>query len=191
VIGQPLVVRVAAALDAYRVPYALIGAAALAAHGVARSTFDLDLLTTAANALEPGLWRDLSAHGSIRLTVRKGDPDDPLLGLVRIEADGQRAVDVVVGRWAWQSAAVARAKPIAVGGVPIPVVGAADLVLLKLYAGGSQDCWDIEPLLADADTPAIVAEVDSRVAALPARAAELWQRLRAPTSSARVRPPRR
>jgi hypothetical protein len=178
VTGLPLVARVTAALDAYQVPYALIGAAALAAHGVARSTFDLDLLTTAANALEPGLWRDLSAHGSVRLTVRKGDSTDPLLGVVRIEADGQRAVDVVVGRWAWQSAAVARAKPVVVGGVPMPVVTAADLVLLKLYAGGSQDCWDIEQLLADSDARTLVAEIDSRVAALPDSAGELWQRLR-------------
>jgi hypothetical protein len=178
VTGQPLVARVVAALDAYRARYALIGAAALAAHGVARSTFDLDLLTTAANALEPGLWRDLSAHGSIRLTVRKGDPDDPLLGVVRIEADGQRAVDVVVGRWAWQSDVVARAKPLVIGGVPIPVVTAADLVLLKLYAGGSQDCWDIEQLLADAGAPAVTADVDDRVAALPPHARALWQRLR-------------
>jgi hypothetical protein len=58
------------------------------------------------------------------------------------------------------------------------VVGAADLVLLKLYAGGSQDCWDIEQLLADVDTAAIVAQVDSRIAMLPAHAAELWRRLR-------------
>jgi hypothetical protein len=178
VTGLPLVARVAAAFDTHHVPYALIGAAALAAHGVARSTFDLDLLTTAANALEPEFWSDLSADGAVHLMVRTGDSDDPLLGVIRIETDGQRAVDVVVGRWVWQSDAVARAKPFLIGGVLMPVVTAADLVLLKLYAGGSQDCWDIEQLLSGSDARDVAAEVASRLAALPDRARDLWQRLK-------------
>ena len=40
-----LVDRVSARLQAAGIPHALIGAAALAAAGVARSTFDIDLLT--------------------------------------------------------------------------------------------------------------------------------------------------
>jgi hypothetical protein len=42
--------RVVRALLARNVPHALIGAAALAARGIARSTYDIDLLTTAASS---------------------------------------------------------------------------------------------------------------------------------------------
>ena len=43
--------RVAAVLDSQSVPHALIGVAALAAAGVARSTFDVDLLVVDAAVL--------------------------------------------------------------------------------------------------------------------------------------------
>jgi hypothetical protein len=88
---SPLIARVAAVLGQSGVRYALIGAGALAAHGIARSTFDLDLF--------------------------------------------------------------------------------------KLYAGGSQDCWDIEQLLAASDRPSLIQEVESRLEALPGQARRLWRRL--------------
>jgi len=178
VTAQPLIARVAAALDAHGVPYAVVGAAALAAHGVARSMFDLDLLTTSTSALERELWTMVAADGATRLEIRRGEADDPLLGLVRVEADGQRTVDVVVGRHAWQGDVVRRAARVRIAGVQMPVVTAADLVLLKLYAGGSQDCWDIEQLLAGPDRASLTAAVDGRVGVLPIDARQLWRRFR-------------
>jgi hypothetical protein len=50
-----LLEQVTARLDAERIPYALIGAAALAAAGIARSTFDIDLLTTDRRCLVDGM----------------------------------------------------------------------------------------------------------------------------------------
>jgi len=41
------------------IPHALIGAAALAARGIARSTFDIDLLTTDAGVLQTEWWSPL------------------------------------------------------------------------------------------------------------------------------------
>ena len=60
--------QVLALLNAYRVPHALIGAAALAAHGVARSTYDIDLLTTDARVLGRGLWTALD-HGGATVDI--------------------------------------------------------------------------------------------------------------------------
>jgi hypothetical protein len=175
---RPLVVRVATALDGQAVPYALVGAAALAAHGVARSTFAIDFFTTEPGVLHRESWNGLSSEGPVRVSVRKGDADDPLAGIVRLEADGERAVDLVVGRSAWQSAALGRATRILIAGAHLPVVTAADLVLFKLYAGGSQDCWDIEQVLAGPERQAIEATVDARLGPLPAAARHLWHRLR-------------
>jgi hypothetical protein len=68
--------RVAAVLTAQGIPHALIGAAALAAAGIARSTFDLDLLTTDARVLQADLWQDLRDAGAA-VDVRRGDHSDP------------------------------------------------------------------------------------------------------------------
>ena len=72
---------------------------------------------------------------------------------------------------------LARTPTVAVPGGVLPVADAADLILLKLYAGGSQDLWDIEQLLAAAQPGAALAEiVDARLAAAPAALRVLWER---------------
>lgn len=159
--------RVAAVLDEHQISHALIGAAALAARGIARSTYDIDLLTTDLRALDPPVWVTLPAHA---VDIRRGDLDDPLAGVIRIAIGTDRPVDVVVGKHPWQERAVARAEPIA--GVT-RVVLARDLVLLKLYAGGTQDLWDIRELLALGDT-ALPEEVTADLAALPEPLRQRW-----------------
>lgn len=165
--------RVSASLDARSIPHALIGAAALAAAGVARSTFDLDLLTTDAAVLDLRLWDDLRAAG-VTVDIRRGDDDDPLAGVIRLELGAERPVDVILGRHAWQARAVARAdRP---SGGP-PVVQPRDLVLLKLYAGGAQDLWDVRELLRDPDREVLATQVEADLATLPLRMRELWTSL--------------
>jgi hypothetical protein len=173
---------VARELSSRGVSHALIGAGALAFHGVSRSTFDLDLLVTDGVVLDSSFWGRLAGLG-IGLDLRVGDDDDPLAGVVRLTRSGSRSVDVVVGRAAWQSEALARATPRALGVVPIPVVTLPDLVLLKLYAGGPQDAWDIEQLLALGDRTALVSTVARELSRLPSHASELWRRILATPGS--------
>jgi hypothetical protein len=69
----------------------------------------------------------------------------------------------------------------AVQGVAVPVVGRAELILLKLYAAGPQDAWDIEQLLDSAERMTMVAlveEIDRRIGDLPEDSGRLWQRIR-------------
>jgi hypothetical protein len=110
--------------------------------------------------------------------ARTGDGDDPLAGVVRLRASGERDVDVVVGRGSWEADILARAEPASYDGTMVPAVQAGDLILLKLFAGGRQDRWDIEQLLARPDRDALVREVDARVLLLPDRARTLWIALR-------------
>jgi hypothetical protein len=166
-----LLERVAAVLQTSGMAHALIGAAALAAHGISRSTLDQDLLVVDERALDPALWRALP---DTSVDVRPGASDDPLAGVIRFRSAGERDVDVVIGRGAWQQEVVARAQPVRIGAADIPVVTAADLVLLKLYAGGSQDKWDIEQLLALDPSGTLRAQVSDRLLALPRRCRDLW-----------------
>ena len=159
-------------LQREHIPCALIGAGALAVHGIARSTFDIDLLTTSPRVLEAAFWEPLSAEGAA-VEVRPGVHDDPLRGVVRLQHARDRDVDIVVGRHDWQRDALARAVAARVLGAEVPVVTTSDLILLKLYAGGPQDLWDIEQLLADADGE-VRGEVDLRVRALPLECRQQW-----------------
>lgn len=55
----------------------------------------------------------------------------------------------------------------------------ADLVLLKLYAGGPQDAWDIVQLRAGDDAGTVAREVEQRRPSLPLECRALWARIRA------------
>lgn len=161
-----------------RVAFATVGGVALAVRGVSRSTFDVDLLTMDTAVLTDPFWAVIANDGP-SVEIRRGDADDPLRGLVRLVARDERSVDVVVGRGSWQEGVVRRAEPFAFLDVRVPVVRAADLVLLKLHAGGTQDLWDVKQLL-DADRDGdLAAEVESHLAEAPKAAAIAWKRVRA------------
>ena len=163
--------RVCAALDAAGVPHVLIGAAALASAGVARSTFDVDLLVISDLVLSGATWASLV---DVTVEIRRGDADDPLRGVVRIEAGTERPVDVIVGKHAWQRRVIERAVR---RGAEPPVALARDLVLLKLYAGGSQDLWDVRELLHVCGD-ALVAEVEGDLDGMPQAMRDTWIRAR-------------
>jgi hypothetical protein len=172
-----LAARVSDCLNDAHVAHATIGAAALAAAGVVRSSLDLDLLTLDERVLDRRFWTAL-ADSDVAIDVRRGDGDDPLVGVVRATAEGERPVDVIVGRHEWQRRAIERARGLPSGE---RVVLPRDLVLLKLHAGGDQDLWDIRQLLAAPDRHALIAEVEEDLAGLPAPAAALWDSVKAHT----------
>ena len=166
--------RVADFLDEQSIAFALIGAAALSARGISRSTYDIDLFTVDTRVLQKALWDPIRPFADVE--VRRGDFDDPLKGVVWIQPPTERKIDIVVGRWKWEQDVIERAQPTPSATRSLPTVTAADLILLKLAAGGSQDAWDIGRLLKIAD-PTVVAEVEQRVPDLKPNARDLWQRI--------------
>lgn len=146
----------------------------MAVHGVSRATRDLDLLVMSLDCLSPSTW---AALDGVQVDIRRGDADDPLAGTVRVASVVDAPVDVVVGRAGWQRAAIERAPARTVEGLTVPVVTPADLVLLKLYAQGPQDAWDIEQLLSGLGRPGLIAAVEASLSALPEDARRLWARI--------------
>ena len=171
-----LLARTAETLDRAGVAYAAIGGVALATHGLCRSTFGVDLLAVDERCLQPGFWPGQPAAG---VEVRRSSGDEPFAGVVRLRQEGERAVDVLVGRHAWLRDALDRATPIRVLDAMVPVVDGADLVLLKLFAGGALDAWDVAQLLEMDDDGRLAGRVGERLSSLPPDATELWQRLTA------------
>jgi hypothetical protein len=167
----PFVATVAKRLDGW----AVIGAYALAARGYVRQTADLDLMTADSKALDESLWTDLRDQGA-RVEVRRGDFEDPLAGVVRLEAKNS-SIDIVVARMRWQKAVIDRAEVMHIGSTNLNIVRASDLILLKLFAGGYSDLHDIRRLLDIESETDLVSEVTQSLADLPEEMRELWQRL--------------
>lgn len=165
-----LLFEVVSVLRAEAVPHAIIGAAAMSAHGVSRATADVDLLISDLRYLTPESWTAVAVTSTV--DVRRGDDDDPLAGVVRFTRRGELDVDVVVARRVWQHECLLRATDATVEG--IPVVSLADLILLKLYAGGPQDAWDVRQIL-ELPGQDLRPVVEQRLAALPRDATVLWQ----------------
>ncbi len=173
-----LLAEVVSILRRERIDHALIGAVAMAVHGVSRATADVDLLTVDARVLEAALWEPLSAQG-VSLRILEGDFDDPLAGSVRLTGKGASIVDVVVGRDKWQKEVLETAETRSLGDIELPVARPAGLVLLKLHAGGPRDAWDITSLAEmHEDWPTIKGEVEEAVGRLSVQSRHLWRRLR-------------
>ncbi len=163
-------------LERAEIRCALIGAEALSLRGVSRSTLDRDLLATDPRSLDVGFWGSLALPG-VHLEVRRGDAEDPLAGVVRFSKEGERPVDLIVGRHGWQTRILERAETLDLGELSMAVPRPADLILLKLYAGGPQDAWDIAQLLAAEDREPVIAEVETRLHELPSDTRRLWQKI--------------
>ncbi len=170
-----LIYQAVTVLQRMGIAHALIGAVALTMHGVNRATHDVDLLVVDLSCLRLDFWTDLEDRGS-SVEVRKGDPMDPLAGVVRFRTSGEGPMDVVVGKFKWQRAILDRAVLMPAEAL-IPVVRAADLILLKLFAGGAQDAWDIQQLLDGDDRDELIAEVEQFLPELPSDAAKLWRKI--------------
>ena len=167
---------VARVLESIDAPYALIGAHAVAVRGHPRMTLDFDFLTTDPRVLQPPTWASLAERGAT-IDPRKGDSDDPLAGVVHIRFADATEADVVLAKWKWEAAVIQRAERLVVGGVSVPVPRTADLILLKLAAGGYVDLQDVFALVNAGGGNEIVREVHERIAALPRDAQDAWQRL--------------
>ncbi len=171
-----LLAEVVGRLERAEIRCALIGAEALSLRGASRSTLDRDLLTTDPRSLDVGFWTPLAVAG-VHYEVRRGDAEDPLAGVVRFSAAGERPVDLIVGRDGWQARILERAEAFDLGEISIAVPRAADLILLKLYAGGPQDAWDIAQLLAAEDRGPVIAEVGTLLYELPSNTHRLWREI--------------
>lgn len=167
---------VVAALESINAHYAVIGGQAVAMRGHPRLTVDYDFLTTDRRVFEREIWARLEERGAI-VDVRKGDPDDPLAGVVHITFIEERDADVVVAKWKWEQAVIERAERLPLEGISVPIPRTSDLILLKLAAGGYLDLQDVYALLHTGDREQLIREVDQIIGALPDDAQESWKRI--------------
>jgi len=136
--------RLQTALDAAGVPCALIGAHAMAAHGVVRATSDLDLALCISLPELRRVATLLEALDGVTVELSPPDPSDPLGGVVNVEGAGDLVqlvnfynstrADHELGQKIGEGAL--RSATAFVPGVALRIVDLPHLVALKLYS------WD-------------------------------------------------
>jgi hypothetical protein len=144
--------KIAATLARAGVDSALIGAVALAAHGYARSTEDLDLATGIDPSRLDEIADELRREG-FSVEVSEPDGNDPLGGVLRVSAAGIDPIEIVNfcnppagGFPALVEAALRDAIPFREG-ESLRVVTLTHLIVFKLYAGGRKAKSDVFELL--------------------------------------------
>jgi hypothetical protein len=148
--GQPshLLLDALELLSKLRVPYAIIGAFAVAFYGVPRYTDDADAAVWLGGTEITG--RDLVERLSdlgYRAELRRGDPDDPISAIILIEDQFENRVDLILGIRGMDSKAVDRCTSGQLLDCAVRILGAEDLITMKLFAGGIQDLEDVRGIL--------------------------------------------
>jgi hypothetical protein len=133
------------ALSAEGVEYLLVGAYALAAHGVPRATGDIDIWIrpTAENATR--VFEALKRFGAPLQTLRPEDLTQAgtvfQIGVAPVRIDILTAIDGVQFDEAWS-----RRIDRSLEGLTVPVIGRADLITNKRATGRARDAADADQL---------------------------------------------
>lgn len=142
---NPDYVEMLAALSAVDAEYLVVGAHALAAHGVPRATGDLEIWVrpTAANA--DRVWRALVEFGAPLHELTAEDLTRPdvvfQIGIVPRRIDLLTSIEGVDFEAAWKN----RTR-VEIAGMEVPVLGRAELIRNKRAVGRARDLADIEDL---------------------------------------------
>jgi hypothetical protein len=130
------------------IPAAVIGGLAVSLRGQPRMTVDVDLIVLADVEQAVGLVRDLleTPFEPLFPGVEEVVSRSFILPL-RHRSTGVR-VDLALGMSGFEQEAVARATAIDLGGTPVPVVAAVDLLVMKALAGRPRDEEDMRSIIA-------------------------------------------
>jgi hypothetical protein len=134
-----------AALSAAGADYLLVGAHALAAHGVVRATGDLDVWVRPTQENASKVWRALVAFGAPLQQLTEHDLATPgivfQIGVVPYRIDLLTSIDGVQFEEAWQ-----HRMRVLVEAQEIPLIGREDLLRNKRATGRLRDLADAEEL---------------------------------------------
>jgi hypothetical protein len=148
--GQPalLLLDIFDILQELGVPSAIVGALAVSYYGVPRSTVDADaaiwLQGTGKNAND---IQGAMVDAGYEARLSRGESDDPISAVLIIEDSLGNAVDLLIGVRGMDPNAVERCLTTPMLNSIVRVIGAEDLIAMKLFAGGPQDVMDVRGIL--------------------------------------------
>src|SRR5712692_8334426 len=133
------------AFNAERVDYLLVGAYAVAAHGLPRATGHIDLWIRPSAANAQCVWRALERFGAPLQGISVGDLETPELvvqvGLPPSRIDLMTSIDGVAFESAWRERVT-----INVEGIEVPTISRDNQIAIKRATGWPQDLADVARL---------------------------------------------
>lgn len=125
-----------------QVEFLLVGAYALAAHGLPRATGDMDIWIRCSDENAQRVWRALQRFGAPLFDLTANDLQTPGLvfqiGVVPQRIDILTAIDGVLFDEAWS-----QRKTVEIEGLIIAVIGRTQLIQNKKAAGRPKDLADV------------------------------------------------
>jgi hypothetical protein len=135
------------------VDYVVIGAFALSAHAVVRASSDVDALLYLSYARLTKLSSIFGRAGFVT-TLRPGDADDPILGMLVLGDSHGNRVDLLGGLRGLDPQVFSRAIEVTFLNENLRIVGREDFIAMKCFAGGPQDVADARAAYQAAQAPA-------------------------------------
>lgn len=135
-----------------QVEYAVIGAFALAVHGVVRASMDADILLFTT----PRRLNELHARfeqTGFTAESRQGDSDDPIPAMLGLSDDHGNRVDLLAGLRGLDPLVFSRTVEVDFHGERLRIVGREDFIAMKCFAGGPQDLVDARSAYASSQSP--------------------------------------
>jgi len=144
-----LLLDVVRAIESQNIRYAVIGAMAVALHGVVRASVDSDAIVAATFAQLTKLRDELTTRG-LKCDLRLGDPSDPIPGMLVVSDRFENRVDLLMGLRGLDPDVFKQTIEVTMPelGGPLSFVCKEDLLAMKLFAGGAKDLLDAERLVA-------------------------------------------
>ncbi len=137
--------EIIAAFNAERVEYLLVGAYALAAHGVPRATSDIDFWVRPTRENADRTWRALARFGAPMERVTRDDLATPEM-IVQFGVEPQRIDVLTTVDGVTFDDAYARRVTVTMDGLQVAVIDREHLILSKRAAGRGQDLVDADRL---------------------------------------------
>lgn len=124
-----------------KIDYLVIGAFALSAHAVVRASSDVDVLLHSSSAQLTKLSSILESAG-FAATLRPGDADDPILGMIVVGDIHGNRVDLLGGLRGLDPKVFSRAFEVDFLSEKLRIVGREDFIAMKCFAGSQRDVAD-------------------------------------------------
>lgn len=144
-----LLLDAVAILAARKIGYAVVGAMAASVHGIVRASMDADAVLSLTIQETATLEREFRAAG-FQTELRRGDPDDPISGVLSLTDAYNNRVDLLVGIRGLDPASFSRTVELLFHGTALRVVGLEDFIAMKIFAGGPQDLVDARAAISAA-----------------------------------------
>lgn len=135
-------------LNEFGIPHAVVGALAVSYYGIPRSTTDADSVIW---VLDTGKSERDVADGLLaagyRVELRRGGLDDPISRCIFVQDEYENRVDLLAGVRGMDPEAAHRCIRASLLDSEVRIIGAEDLIAMKIFAGGLQDLEDVRGII--------------------------------------------